>query len=66
MKDVVKKNIIKKYSYMGVGLMIGLTIYDLIAGKEFTVSGILTRLLIVIVLYFIFGSMEYKYSKKEQ
>ncbi len=44
---------------------IGLTIFDMIAGKEITVSGILTRIIVTVVLYFVFGLVEYKSNKNK-
>ena len=59
------KEIMKRYAILGVSMIIGLTIYDMIAGKEITVSGVLTRIIVTVVLYFVFGLVEYKSNKNK-
>lgn len=62
MKEIVK-NIIKKHGWYIVGLSISLTIFDVIINKEFRISDLLIRFIIIAVLYAIEEIIGYKNKK---
>lgn len=64
MKEIVK-NIIKKHGWYIVGLSISLTIFDVIINKEFRISDLLIRIIIIAVLYAVEEIIGYK-SKKNK
>ncbi|MBO5353100.1 MAG: hypothetical protein J6A77_07350 [Lachnospiraceae bacterium] len=65
MKEKVKE-LIKRYSITGLGLIIGLTIVDLVKGEGFQLDTFMIRIIVAVVLYTIFGFVEYKSQKNKE
>lgn len=57
------KAIWKKYSLGMLGMLIGLGIVDIVCKNEFEWSVWLIRLIVMLIMYFITGAIEYKSGK---
>ena len=61
----IMKELVRRHSITGLGVIIGLTIVDLVKGEGFQLDNFIIRIIVVVVMYTICGYVEYKSSKKQ-
>ena len=58
------KALVKKYLYMGIGVLLGLEIYDLFIKKiPFNGVDFIARMITVIIVEVLFCLLDYKFNK---
>jgi len=62
MKEIVKE-VVKKHGWFILGLTISLTVFDAILNKNFSVSALLLRFVLIVVLEAIPEIIEHKNKK---
>ncbi len=65
MKETMKK-LVRKHSITGLSVLIGLTIVDLVRGEGFQLDNFIIRIIVILVLYTIFGCVEYHSQKNKE